>query len=75
MPPDGLRIDAAKHIQQVDLDEILDRVNTTRAGEGGPLPYVFLEFVGNCQGEAFTEQRPGCVLSSEIISMWWPTLC
>jgi alpha-amylase len=48
----GFRIDAAKHIQQVDLDEILDRVNTTRAGEGGSLPYVFLEFVGNGQGEA-----------------------
>ena len=48
----GFRIDAAKHIQQVDLDEILDRVNTRRAGEGDPLPYVFLEFVGNGQGEA-----------------------
>jgi alpha-amylase len=48
----GFRIDAAKHIQQVDLDEILDRVNTTRTGEGGSLPYVFLEFVGNGQGEA-----------------------
>jgi alpha-amylase len=49
---EGFRIDAAKHIQQVDLDEILDRMNSTRAGEGGPLPYVFLEFVGNGQGEA-----------------------
>ena len=31
----GFRIDAAKHIQQVDLDEILDRVNTTRTADGG----------------------------------------
>ena len=52
----GFRIDAAKHIQQVDLDEILDRVNTTRGADGGPLPYVFLEFVGNGQGEALAAQ-------------------
>ena len=28
----------------------------------------------NWQGEAFTAEKPGCVLSSEIISVWWPTL-
>jgi len=39
----GFRIDAAKHIQQVELDDIIDRVNLTLAGEGRPLPYVFLE--------------------------------
>jgi alpha-amylase len=48
----GFRIDAAKHIQQVDLDNILDSVNVTLAGEGKPLPYVFLEVVGNGIGEA-----------------------
>jgi alpha-amylase len=48
----GFRVDAAKHIQQVELDSILILVNTTLAGEGRPLPYVFLEFVGNGQGEA-----------------------
>jgi alpha-amylase len=48
----GFRIDAAKHIQQVELDSILGRVNRTLAGEGRPLPYVFLEVVGNGQGEA-----------------------
>jgi len=48
----GFRIDAAKHIQQVDLDSILARVNNTRTAEGGAVPYVFLEFVGNGQGEA-----------------------
>jgi alpha-amylase len=48
----GFRVDAAKHIQQVDLDSIFWRVNTTLAGEGRPLPYVYLEFVGNGQGEA-----------------------
>ena len=39
----GFRIDAAKHIQQVDLDQILALLHTTLAAEGRPLPYVFLE--------------------------------
>jgi alpha-amylase len=39
----GFRIDAAKHIQQVDLDEIFKLVNTALAAEGRPLPYYFLE--------------------------------
>ena len=42
----GFRVDAAKHIQQVELDDILSRVNRTLAGEGRPLPYVFLEVIG-----------------------------
>jgi hypothetical protein len=29
---------------------------------------------GNRQGEAFTEVQPGCVLSSEILLLRWPTL-
>ena len=49
----GFRIDAAKHIQQVELDDILKRVNTTRAAEGGPLPYFFLEVIGG-SGEALS---------------------
>jgi len=49
---EGFRIDAAKHIQQVELDSILILVNTTLAGEGKPIPYVYLEVVGNGQGEA-----------------------
>jgi alpha-amylase len=49
----GFRIDAAKHIQQVDLDEVLDHVNVTLAGEGRPLPYAFLEVVGG-RGEALS---------------------
>ncbi len=48
----GFRIDAAKHIQQVELDSIFTIVNTTLVGEGRPLPYVVLEVVGNGQGEA-----------------------
>jgi alpha-amylase len=48
----GFRVDAAKHMQQVDLDSILYLVNTTLTGEGRPLPYVFLEVVGNGVGEA-----------------------
>jgi len=47
----GFRVDAAKHIQQVDLDEILGLVNRTLVSEGRPLPYVFLEIAGG-QGEA-----------------------
>lgn len=47
----GFRIDAAKHIQQVDLDEIIALVNTAMAGQGKPLPYFYLEVVGG-SGEA-----------------------
>ena len=39
----GFRIDAAKHIQQVELDKILAIVDSTATGEGRPLPYFFLE--------------------------------
>src|SRR2546421_9855790 len=49
----GFRIDAAKHIQQVELDDILGRVNRALAAEGGPLPYVFLEVIGGA-GEALS---------------------
>ncbi|MBE0594960.1 MAG: alpha-amylase family protein [Gemmatimonadales bacterium] len=49
----GFRIDAAKHIQQVELDDIIDRVNLTLAAEGRPLPYVFLEIAGGT-GEALS---------------------
>jgi alpha-amylase len=47
----GFRIDAAKHIQQVELDSILVLVNLTLAAEARPLPYVFLEIAGGA-GEA-----------------------
>ena len=39
----GYRIDAAKHIQQVELDKIIALVNTTLKAEARPLPYWFLE--------------------------------
>lgn len=39
----GFRIDAAKHIQQVELDDILTIVDSTLAAGGKPLPYYFLE--------------------------------
>ena len=51
----GFRIDAAKHIQQVELDQILSLVNSTLAGEARPLPYVFLEVVGGA-GEALSSR-------------------
>ena len=47
----GFRIDAAKHIQQVELDSILGSVDATMAAEGRPIPYWFLEVVGG-SGEA-----------------------
>ena len=46
----GFRIDAAKHIQQVELDDIIDRVNQALAGQGLKLPYFFLEVIAG----------PGC---------------
>jgi alpha-amylase len=49
----GFRIDAAKHIQQVELDEILSRVNLTLAAEGRTLPYIYLEVIGGA-GEALS---------------------
>jgi alpha-amylase len=49
----GFRIDAAKHIQQVELDSILILVNQTLVGEGRPRPYVYLEVVGGA-GEALS---------------------
>jgi len=42
----GFRIDAAKHIQQVELDDILGGVNRALTAEGRPLPYIFLEVIG-----------------------------
>ena len=41
----GFRIDAAKHIQPVQLDSIFTRVNRARTGAGAPRPYVFLEVI------------------------------
>jgi alpha-amylase len=49
----GFRVDAAKHIQQADLDSIIRMVNTTLTGEARPLPYFYLEVVGGA-GEAVT---------------------
>jgi alpha-amylase len=50
----GYRIDAAKHIQQVELDDIIDRVNLDQAGKGRPIPYLFLEVIAG-GGEALSE--------------------
>ncbi len=47
----GFRIDAAKHIQQVELDEIFAIVDATMTAEGRPIPYYFLE-VSTGPGEA-----------------------
>ncbi len=39
----GFRIDAAKHIQQVELDQIIGLVDSTLTAEGRAIPYWFLE--------------------------------
>jgi alpha-amylase len=49
----GFRIDAAKHIQQVELDDIIAIVDSTATAEGRALPYWFLEVVGGA-GEALS---------------------
>src|SRR5256885_12940960 len=41
----GFRIDAAKHIQQVELDRILAIVDSTLTAEARPIPYYFLEVI------------------------------
>ncbi len=41
----GFRLDAAKHIQPVELDSIIDIVNTTARDEGLSAPYVFAEVI------------------------------
>jgi alpha-amylase len=42
----GFRIDAAKHIQQVELDDILNRVNSTLTAGSRQIPYIYLEVSG-----------------------------
>lgn len=49
----GFRIDAAKHIQPVELDDILARVDQALVGEARPLPYYFGEVI-DYGGEAVT---------------------
>lgn len=41
----GYRVDAAKHIQQVELNQIVNRVNSTLVADGLPRPYWFLEVI------------------------------
>ena len=41
----GFRIDAAKHIQPVDLNAIIGKVNQAIAAKGRALPYYFLEVI------------------------------
>jgi alpha-amylase len=50
----GFRIDAAKHIQQVELDQILAIVDSTMTAEARPIPYYFLEVSGGGGGEALS---------------------
>ncbi|HEV2749054.1 MAG TPA: alpha-amylase family protein [Gemmatimonadales bacterium] len=49
----GFRIDAAKHIQQVELDDILAIVDSTVTAEGRSIPYYYLE-VSSGPGEALS---------------------
>ncbi len=49
----GFRIDAAKHIQPVELDSIIGLVNRTATAEGLPVPYVYHEVI-DYGGDAVT---------------------
>jgi alpha-amylase len=49
----GVRLDAAKHIQPVELDAILSRTHAILAAEGRPMPYWFAEVI-DYGGEAVT---------------------
>ena len=49
----GFRLDAAKHIQPVQLDSIVALVNQAARAEGRPLPYWFAEVI-DYGGEAVT---------------------
>ena len=49
----GFRVDAAKHIQQVELDDIFTIVDSTMRAEGRAIPYYLLE-VSSGPGEALT---------------------
>ena len=51
----GFRIDAAKHIQQTELDSIVGLVERTLAAESRPLPYWYLE-ISSGGGEALSER-------------------
>jgi len=48
----GFRIDAAKHIQQVELDKILGIVDSAVTAEALPIPYYYLEVVGGGASDA-----------------------
>ncbi len=41
----GFRLDAAKHIQPVELDSVLSLAGRTLAAEGRPVPYYFAEVI------------------------------
>ena len=41
----GFRVDAAKHIQPVELDSIVTKMNRALVADGKPRPYIFLEVI------------------------------
>lgn len=60
----GFRIDAAKHIQQVELDDILRIVDSTMNAESRPIPYYFLEVIGGRNEALSTRDYFGAAYSS-----------
>jgi alpha-amylase len=52
----GFRVDAAKHMNPLDVDAIVALVNNAAVAAGRPLPYFFLEVINN-PGEAVTAQQ------------------
>lgn len=60
----GFRIDAAKHIQPVELDSIVGLANRTLAGEGRPVPYYFGEVIDYGGDAVHTSDYLGLAFSS-----------
>lgn len=60
----GFRIDAAKHIQPVELDSILSVVDSTLTAEGRPLPYYFGEVVDYGDGAVHASDYYGLAYAS-----------
>jgi len=60
----GFRLDAAKHIEPVELDQILARVDQTLSAEGRPVPYYFAEVIDNGNEAVHARDYYGLAYSS-----------
>lgn len=60
----GFRIDAAKHIQPVELDKIFRIVDSTLRARGKPQPYYYLEVASNSSDAVPPQDYYGIAYSS-----------